>query len=202
MTRQTKFKAFLKEWGAYTAVMLLFLLSYIFLWQTVAVQGHSMDPTFKDGERLILVKHTSLERFDIVVTEEREAEGKTHRIVKRIIGLPGDTISYKDDVLTVNGKTVKEPYLKDYLAAFQKDRLQSTYSYNPDFQQLAKFSPAFTSKDYEGSFTLKVPKNEYFLLGDNRVVSKDSRSVGTFSKDSILGEIKFRFWPLNHMNFF
>lgn len=76
-----------------------------------------------DGQRVIVLKHTSIERFDIVVAKEVE-NGKTKQIVKRIIGMPGDTITYQNDKLTINGKEVKEEYLKEFHAAFAKDKLQ------------------------------------------------------------------------------
>lgn len=78
-----------------------------------------------DGQRVIVLKHTSIERFDIVVAKEVE-NGKTKQIVKRIIGMPGDTITYQNDKLTINGKEVKEEYLKEFHAAFAKDKLQKS----------------------------------------------------------------------------
>lgn len=190
-------KNFLKEWGALLLIMILFFGSRLLLWQPVKVDGHSMDPTLADKERLLVISHTKIDRFDIVVANETE-NGVKKQIVKRVIGLPGDTISYKDDVLTVNGKTVDEPYLVTYQKLFKKDKLQSTYSYNSLFQELAESSSAFTT-DSSGSssFTVKVPKGQYFLLGDDRIVSRDSREVGTFEKSTIVGEVKFRFWPFN-----
>ncbi|MBF7094443.1 signal peptidase I [Streptococcus sp. HF-1907] len=190
-------KNFLKEWGAFLLIMILFFGSRLLLWQPVKVDGHSMDPTLADKERLLVISHTKIDRFDIVVANETE-NGVKKQIVKRVIGLPGDTISYKDDVLTVNGKTVDEPYLVTYQKLFKKDKLQSTYSYNSLFQELAESSSAFTT-DSSGSssFTVKVPKGQYFLLGDDRIVSRDSREVGTFEKSTIVGEVKFRFWPFN-----
>ena len=118
--------------------------------------------------------------------------------------MPGDTITYQNDKLTVNGKEVKEEYLKEFQAAFAKDKLQKEYAYNDDkskssyFQQLAKDAKAFTTNaDGNTTFSVTVPEGKYFLLGDNRIVSKDSRAVGYFDKSALVGEVKFRFWPLN-----
>ena len=95
-------------------------------------------------------------------------------------------------------KKTDEPYLDKYQKAFEDDELQDIYSYNTLFQQLAESSDAFTTaKDGSTEFTVKVPKNQYFLLGDDRIVSKDSREVGSFKKSAIVGEVKFRFWPLS-----
>lgn len=194
-------KHFIKEWGPLILFFLILILSRAFIWQPVKVDGHSMDPTLADGERLIVLSTTSIDRFDIVVAKETE-DGKTKEIVKRVIGMPGDTITYKNDVLYVNGKKVDEDYLDEYKKAFEDDQLQDTYSYNTLFQELAESSDAFTTdSDGNTKFTVKVPKGQYYLLGDDRIVSKDSREVGTFSKSDIVGEVKFRFWPLSKIGF-
>ncbi|MGT2926100.1 signal peptidase I [Streptococcus cuniculipharyngis] len=186
-------KYFLKEWGFFTLFLSLFFLSWIFVWVNVKVEGHSMDPTLQDGQRLFVLKVTPIDRFDIVVAKEGDKS-----IVKRVIGMPGDTISYNNDQLTINGKEVKEDYLQTYQTAFKQDKLQATYAYNSFFQQLASQASAFTT-DSSGSpnFTVKVPENQYYLLGDDRLVSKDSRAVGTFSRQQIVGEVSFRFWPFS-----
>lgn len=190
-------KQFIKEWGAFILFFVVLGLLRLFVLQPVSVDGHSMDPTLADGERLIVLKTSSIDRFDIVVAKEKEGN-KTKEIVKRVVGLPGDTITYKDDTLYVNGKKTDEPYLDKYKKAFDDDELQDIYSYNTLFQQLAESSDAFTTaKDGSTEFTVKVPKDQYFLLGDDRIVSKDSREVGTFKKSAIVGEVKFRFWPLS-----
>ena len=125
------------------------------------------------------------------------------KIVKRVIGLPGDTIEYKNDVLYINGKETDEPYLKEYIQKFKEDKLQSTYSgkgfeENGElFRQMAQIAEAFTvDKDGSATFTKKLLDDEYLLLGDDRIVSKDSRQVGAFKKDQIKGEAVLRLWPL------
>lgn len=197
--KATYWKSFLKEWGSFILILLLLLLSRLFIWGSVRVDGHSMDPTLADGENLIISKISSVDRFDIVVAEEEE-NGTKKAIVKRVIGMPGDTIRYDNDKLYVNGTETDEPYLKEYLALFQQDKLQATYSYNKNFQARAQQALAFTVNDnWDTSFTITVPEGEYLLLGDDRLVSKDSRQVGTFKKDQITGEVVFRFWPFNRI---
>lgn len=192
---------FLKEWGPFILFVLVLGLSRLFLWQPVKVDGHSMDPTLADGERLIVLDHTKINRFDIVVAKETE-DGQTKEIVKRVIGMPGDTITYNEDTLYINGKEVDEKYLDEYKQAFDDDQLQDIYAYNSLFQELAEKADAFTTdSDGNTEFTVKVPKGEYYLMGDDRIVSKDSREVGTFPKSSIVGEVKFRFWPLSKIGF-
>jgi signal peptidase I len=195
-------KYFLREWGLFFVVLIGIVLLRYFFWFAVKVDGHSMDPTLAQSERLIVVKHTKLERGDIVVANEvDETTGETKSIVKRLIGMPGDKISFNNDVLTINGKVVAEPYLETYQKLFAKDKLQATYAYDTMFQELAKNSVAFTTDDGNPNFTAEVPLNQYYLLGDDRIVSNDSRNVGTFAKSAILGEVKFRYWPFKEIGF-
>jgi len=195
-------RSFLKEWVLFGLIIGGIILSRIYLWTPVRVDGHSMDPTLADSEYLLVINKLPIDRFDIVVASETE-NGKTKEIVKRVIGLPGDTIEYKNDVLYINGKETDEPYLKDYIQKFKEDKLQSTYSgkgfeENGElFRQMAQIAEAFTvDKDGSATFTKKLLDDEYLLLGDDRIVSKDSRQVGAFKKDQIKGEAVLRLWPL------
>ena len=194
--------AFLKEWGLFILIITSIILSRIFLWTPVRVDGHSMDPTLADNEYLLVINTLPINRFDIVVASETE-NGKTKEIVKRVIGLPGDTIQYENDTLYINGKKTDEPYLKEYIKKFKEDKLQSTYTgkgfeENGElFRQMAQSAQAFTvDQDGSATFTKKLLDDEYLLLGDDRIVSKDSRQVGAFKKSQIKGEAVFRLWPL------
>lgn len=191
------------EWLGFILLMTLFVISRYTLWNPVTVDGHSMDPTLNDQDKLIILLHSKIERFDMVVANSVDDTGKATQIVKRVIGMPGDTVSFTNDVLTINGKVVEETYLKEYLAAFQKDKLQSTYSYNNYFQELALKSPNFTTDaNFNGEFTITVPDGQYLLIGDDRIVSKDSRHVGTYSEESLVGEVKLRYWPIRQFELF
>ena len=201
------FKTFLKEWGLTFLIIILVGLSRLFLWTNVRVEGHSMDPTLADGEILFVVKHLPINRFDIVVAHEDDGNKD---IVKRVIGMPGDTIRYENDKLFINNQETDEPYLADYLQQFKNDKLQSAYSgkgFEGDkgvyFRSLAQKAQAFTvDVNFNTSFNFTVPEGEYLLLGDDRLVSSDSRHVGTFKASQIKGEAKFRFWPLNRIGIF
>ena len=201
------FKRFIKEWGGIILIMTLLVLSRLFLWSNVRVEGHSMDPTLADGEVLFVVKHLPINRFDIVVAHEDDGNKD---IVKRVIGLPGDTIRYQNDKLYVNGNETNEPYLADYIKRFKDDKLQSTYSgtgFEGDkgtfFRSIAQKAQAFTvDVNYNTNFSFTVPEGEYLLLGDDRLVSSDSRHVGTFKAKDITGEAKFRLWPMNRIGTF
>lgn len=203
MTRNKKrssFANFLAEWGPLILFMLAIFASRYFLWDPVSVDGHSMDPTLQHQEKLVMFKTTSIDRFDIVVASETDSDGKEKLIVKRVVGMPGDTIRYENDVLYINDQEVDEPYLDEYLAAFQKDKLQEEYAYNKQFQAVAQAAQAFTQDANRSiNFSATVPEGQYYLLGDDRLVSLDSRSVGTFARDKIKGEVVFRFWPFNRV---
>ena len=195
-------RSFLKEWALFGLIIGGIILSRIYLWTPVRVDGHSMDPTLADSEYLLVINKLPIDRFDIVVASETD-NGKTKEIVKRVIGLPGETIEYKNDVLYINGKETDEPYLKDYIQKFKEDKLQSTYSgkgfeENGElFRQMAQIAEAFTvDKDGSATFTKKLLDDEYLLLGDDRIVSKDSLQVGAFKKEQIKGEAVLRLWPL------
>lgn len=198
--QRSSFASFLAEWGPLILFMLAIFASRYFLWDPVSVDGHSMDPTLQHQEKLVMLKTTAIDRFDIVVASETDSDGTEKLIVKRVVGMPGDTIRYENDVLYINDQEVDEPYLDEYLAAFQKDKLQEEYSYNKQFQAVAQAAQAFT-QDANGyvDFTVTIPEGQYYLLGDDRLVSLDSRSVGTFSRDKIKGEVVFRFWPFNRI---
>ena len=99
----------LKEWLPIVLIILLVFLARMFVFSPVKVDGHSMDPSLHDGQRLITSKISSLQRQDIITTKEPDDESVY--VVKRIIGLPGDRVIMKDDVLTVNGKNTMNPIL-------------------------------------------------------------------------------------------
>lgn len=186
-------------WMAPFVIALGLLLTLASVFQVSKVSGHSMDPTMQNGSHLVSNKYSELKRFDIVVAKELDENGKPYAVVKRLIGLPGDTIEYKNDVLYINGVKTDEPYLYEYLKAFNDDRLKDEYSYSADMQELAAYSPAFTTqkvnlatKEFNvepENFKVEVPVTGYFLIGDNRIVSRDSRDVGAFPRENIVGKV-------------
>lgn len=158
--------------------VVLLLLRY-FVFTPVIVKGDSMDPTLEDGERVIALKNTDIKRFDIVTFPAPDDPGKNY--IKRVIGLPGDTIEYQNDVLLINGKEVDEPYLDAY-----KAKLTDGQPLTDNFK-LDDYLPA-----------TQVPAGYLFVMGDNRRISKDSRHIGFISEKKILGDVKFVFWPPSH----
>ncbi len=167
------------EWVKIIGLTVIFMMGVrFFILSPVIVDGASMMPTFKDGEKVLINKIgprlTHYNRFDIIVFEEKEDTN----YIKRIIGLPGDHISYKDDDLYINGEKYEEPYLMKYKEALQ-DKGDFTYD--------------FTLEEQLGEMT--VPEGHFFVLGDNRRRSIDSRhqNIGFISQDSVVGTVTL--WP-------
>lgn len=163
-----------------TSVLIFMIFNFLFT--PVTVDGPSMTPTLLDKQwgfsSLFGKFFGNYKRFDVVVVDYVE---KDMKLVKRIIGLPGETIEYYDDKLYVDGKYVKETY-------FDKKYVNSQ-TYNGAIQFTDDFGP----------ITLK--KNEYFVMGDNRPRSTDSRVLGAFKKEDILSKSVLVLRPLGEIRF-
>ena len=120
-----------------------------------------MKKTFNNGDILILYKLSDIQRYDVVVLLEEETHEK---IIKRIIGLPNDTVAIKDGDIYINNEKVEDKY---------------AYGITSDYDRIT------------------LDEDEYFILGDNRLISKDSRYFGPVNKDDIMGEVIFRIFPFN-----
>jgi len=183
---QGKQKSELFEWVK--AIAFALVVTFVvkqFLFTPVLVKGASMMPTLEDQDRVIVnkigPKFKSYDRFDIVVVEMNEETN----YIKRIIGLPGDKIEYKDDQLYINGEKYNEPYLDQY-----KNKLKDTGTLTYDF----------TLDQNLGETT--VPEGHYFVLGDNRRISNDSRNpeVGFIPEEKIMGTTSIICWPMEHID--
>lgn len=148
-----------------------------FIFTPVVVKGESMESTFENKDRVIISKISTIERFDVIVFKEPVND---EQYIKRVIGLPGDSVEMIDDVLYINGKSYEEPYVK------RNNKIQ-----------LGRITGNFTLKELTGNE--KVPNGYLFVLGDNRLNSKDSRQLGFISTDAVIGEVKFRFYPLQEI---
>ena len=176
---KSKGKSEIFEWikALVIAIVLAAIIRY-FLFAPILVDGLSMMPTLHNENRMVVNKMSykigEPERFDIVVfhaTEEKD-------YIKRVIGLPGDKIEYKDDTLYINGKAYEEPYL---------DEAKEQMIEGP-------LTEPFTLEEIIGQQT--VPEGEVFVMGDNRRYSKDSRHIGTIKQSEILGKTSRVYWPL------
>lgn len=157
----------------------VFLVIYVFLFRPFEVKGESMYPNYYDKEyvltNLIVLRFQNPIRGDVIVFKAPPDPEKDY--IKRVIGMPGDIVSLKDGNIYINDELLDE----------------STYI-KPDVKT---YPGAFLS---EGK-TVKVPQNEYFVMGDNRLYSSDSREWGFVKKDLIIGDSMFVYWPLNRMRF-
>lgn len=156
----------IREFIPYLLIIIIVILIRTFIATPIKVNGTSMYDTLEHKDTMILnkidVRLNDLERFDIVVIET----GDTY-IIKRVIGLPGETIKYQNGKLYINGKKVKDPYYKN---------------------------------DNTSDFvSVKIPKNHYYVLGDNRMDSIDSRIIGPVNLDSIKGTTKLIIFPFKNM---
>lgn len=142
-----------------------------------------MMPTLESGNWLVVNKLSydigPIHRFDVIVFHATRNED----YVKRVIGLPGDRIEYKNDVLYVNGKRMDEPYLRPYKQSLAGGKLTGD----------------FTLEEVTGK--TRVPPGCVFVLGDNRLGSWDSRHFGFVKISRIVGKVDLRYWPLNEFAF-
>ncbi|GHI01147.1 signal peptidase I [Neobacillus kokaensis] len=160
----------LASWGK--SILIALGIAFVvrtFLFAPYIVEGSSMEPTLHDEEKMFVSRSVDLVRGDIVIIK-----GTKENYVKRVIGFPGDKIEVKDDQLFINGKVFKEPYLSHNLKLAQQQGSRLTEDFGP----------------------IIVPKNHYFVMGDNRLTSGDSRNdLGYIKEESIVGKTEFVFFP-------
>lgn len=155
-----RFKKIIKENYSYILIITVIILIRTYIVTPIRVNGTSMYPTLKQNEIMILNKiglKSGIDRFDIVVVKT-----DNNRIIKRVIGLPGESVMYEDGKLYINGKYVEDSY---------------SLSETKDFDNIV------------------LKEDEYFVLGDNREVSKDSRIIGPVNKEQILGKTRLVIFP-------
>lgn len=157
-----------KELKPYLIIVVVVVLIRSFIATPVIVQGDSMVPTLEDKQLLLLnklsYKFNDIKRYDIVVIKV----DNNKEIIKRVIGLPGEIIEYRDNKLYINGKEEK-----------------SKYNYETEDFNMEEICNCE-----------KIPENKYLVLGDNRTVSADSRIIGLIDKKDIIGKTTFSFWPI------
>jgi signal peptidase I len=171
--------------------VLLAVLLRLFVVQSYFIPSGSMEPTLQKGDRILVNKLSydlhGVHRGDIVVFSRPPAENcggpVVADLVKRIIGLPGETISLSGKGrVVIDGKLLHETWLP-------ASKRGTTYP-----------GPSGTSYDLDHPY--KIPSNHYFVMGDNRQDSCDSRYWGTISKSLIVGKVDVRIWPLRAFRFF
>lgn len=155
-------KSYVKEFLPYFIIILVVVFVKMFVVSPIRVNGASMNPTLNDKDIMILdeisYRFSEIERFNIVVVKE-----ENEYLIKRIIGLPGEKIEYKDNKLYIDGKYVKE-----------------------DFKHMETMD-----------FSTTLGEDEYFIMGDNRTNSTDSRIFGPISRDEIIGKTSLTILPIS-----
>lgn len=151
----------IKELLPYVLIIIVVILIRTFIITPVRVDGTSMNKTLNNDDILLLYRLAKIKRYDIVVLDEVMDD---EVIIKRVIGLPGETVEIKNDRIYVDNEEIKDEY------AFGE------------------------TSDYEKRI---LGEDEYFLLGDNRLVSKDSRTFGPVKKSDIKGVTIVRIYPFN-----
>lgn len=155
----------------------IFLVVYLFFLQPHQVNGQSMVPNFESGEHVLTDKVTykvrDPQRGEVLVfhapPDAKCAEGTGCDFIKRVIGVPGDTVEVKDNAIWVNGEKLPEPYIPS------------------DYPIL----PGNATKNK----SVYLGPEEFFVCGDNRPYSSDSRAWGAITKAEIVGRVFFRYWP-------
>lgn len=168
-------KEFFKDTFGYIVVIVvvLFICAYIITSQQNV--GPSMEPTLNNGDVFLLNKMSykfgEVKRNDIIVFNDSQSK----YLVKRVIGLPGERIDYKDNILYINN----EPYTETFLG-------ENVVTTNFDMELI------------KGCENGTIPEEHYLVLGDNRGNSMDSRELGVISKDDIIGKTSIRIWPISN----
>jgi signal peptidase I len=148
----------------------LALVIIVFLYQPVKVEGTSMAPLLSDQERIFINKFVyrfePIQRGDVVVFWYPLDHTKS--FIKRVVGLPGETVEIRQGTLYVNGKVIPEPYVP------------------PQYEDSSDFP------------VTRVPKDSFFVLGDHRISSNDSRVFGPVASQFIYGRAVFAYWPVDH----
>lgn len=152
----------IKELIPYLIIILIVVTIRTFIVTPIIVQGNSMVPTLNGKEIMLLKKYdTDYERFDIVVVN-KNVEGDN--LIKRVIGLPGETIKYRNNKLYINNEVIEDVY---------------AYGNTNNFKEIT------------------LGKDEYFLMGDNREISLDSRLLGVIKHQEIEGTVGIILFPFN-----
>jgi signal peptidase I len=174
--------------------LVIALLIKTFLFQAFYIPSESMTPTLNVGDRVLVNKVSyrlhDVNRGDIVVFETppkaEDANGAIKDLVKRVVALPGETLSTQGGRVFINGRPLEEPYLENGT---------KTCTLNSN--------PADCERGVAGTeiAPIRIPKDHVYVMGDNRGASKDSRFFDAIEESSIVGRVFIRIWPINDVGF-
>ncbi len=182
--RKLLFKKFFAIGQNLGFIFLVINLLLTFIFASTKIFGQSMEPNLSPGERILSWRFKNIRRGNIIIF--KSPNNSKEYYIKRVIGLPGDKITMKNDQLYINHQKQKEPYLNVFKQL------------SPELNQ-QKLTPNFTLKKI--LHTNQVPANSYFVMGDNRQISEDSRSYGFIKRKDIIGVAFFKFWPIGRWQF-
>lgn len=154
----------------------------LFLFTFSRVEGYSMLPALSENDFVYVNRRARISRFSIAYFKTPDQHGKA---VRRIIGLPGETVEYKNDKLFVNNEEIVEPFIDNQEVTKMQD--MDTF-----------FTEDFDTKVIKNG-QLIIPKDSYLVLGDNRPYSTDSRYYGFVPKENIIGVVKMRILPIHRI---
>lgn len=160
----------------FSMMLLTITIFYCSVGFNVLVTGNSMNPNIQNNEQVYLEYHPTINRFSVVAFLETN---RNQYLVKRVIGLPGDSVSWIDRVLTINGAVVEETFLIDFEFRNEED-FMGTFFYTRDDSTIR---------------VTTIPEGYYFVMGDNRNkdASRDSRHIGLVSKSQIFGVVLYHY---------
>ena len=186
LREQTSFGRLLREWGPVLfAAVVIALFVRLVLVQAYHIPSASMVPTLEEGDRVVVNRLSyqfgEVGRGQVVVFKKPQGSSGQNDLIKRIIGLPGETIRFADNQVYVNGLRLEEPYLAE----------QDSTRPRLTIPGCAQTTPA--------PDTCVVPEGTIFMMGDNRLGSSDSRVFGPIEIDSVVGRAFLRVWPLNNL---
>ncbi|MBS9336716.1 signal peptidase I [Fructobacillus papyrifericola] len=183
---------FIWNWVVPIAIGILAYLAITTFWvNVVTINGDSMDPNLLDQQKVVVQKTQNLKRGDVVVFDARQEDPRIKAgnkdYVKRVIAVAGDTVEYKDGTLYVNNKKVDESYIST-----EEQNAGTASSFGSSWSLKTLSSTGLWEKSDQNKSV--VPKDSYFVLGDHRSVSNDSRYFGFVSKKHVIGKIHVPFW--------
>lgn len=181
--RQKRLKRIILEIGISVGIsgFVFYLLSF-FVFSMPKVEGYGMMPTLKNEDRVFVNRFSEIKRFSLVYFK---TPGTREYSIRRVIGLPGETVEYENDQLWIDGEEKAERFLAEELNKAVKGKYQVTED--------------FSSGEIGKKNTERIAANSYLVLGDNRQFSSDSRSYGYIKKEDIVGVVKMKWLPLHEM---
>lgn len=202
-----------ESWGRFVldiviiwaVLMGIFFLLFRFVLSNDTVSGPSMQPSFENGQRLISVRHAQIKRGEVVIVKAPDEPGALY--IKRVIGMPGEKIVSKNNQIYINNKKLSQPWLtqgKKMIDAGSDTFYSATQNFTmKSLARSRQFQQYYTKSqlNYINKYN-RIPKGTYFVMGDHRSVSKDSRYIGTIKRKNVVGVVKLRYWPLSEFKIY